>query len=100
MAVGTEPGRLSRQQMRSAVNFGVAALARVTGAPADTPLRLRCECGTPACAAIVVVSLDDYSGVPLAGCLLVTPAHIDGARVLSRAAQRWALIDASAPVVG
>jgi len=100
MATETDPGRVSRQQMRSAVNFGIAALARATEAPANTPLRLRCECGSPACASIIVVSLRDYRRAPLTGCLIVTPAHIDGARVITQSAQLWAVIEMGASGAG
>lgn len=73
LALETQPriDRIARQELRSAVNFGVASLARVLGMPPTEPLELRCECGRAACAALVRISLRDYQAAELEGTPLV-----------------------------
>jgi len=82
--------------MLSAVNFGVVALARATRTPADSLLSLRCECGAPACRSKVSISIVAYEAALLTGCLLVAPAHGNGARVIDRS-RAWSIIDGSPP---
>jgi len=69
--------RIARQELRSAVNFGVASLARVLGMRPSELLELRCECGRAACAALVRVSLRDYQEAELESALLVVSEHAE-----------------------
>jgi hypothetical protein len=78
VALGTHSSidRIARQELRSAVNFGVASLARVRGVRPSELLELRCECGGAGCAALVRISLREYWGGPELGrALLVVPEH-------------------------
>ena len=70
--------RIARQELRSAVNFGVASLARVLGMVPSELLELRCECGRAACAALVRISLRDYQAAELESALLVVSGNILG----------------------
>lgn len=67
--------RIARQELRSAVNFGVASLARVLGARSSELLELRCECGRAGCAALVRISLRDYQEAEQDRGLIVVPEH-------------------------
>jgi hypothetical protein len=93
MSAMVEPGRVSRQEMRSAVNFGVVALARATGTPRQVPLTLRCECGGAACMTTVSISTADYESAVSACHLLVSPLHRNGAREIVRSPE-WAIVEA------
>jgi hypothetical protein len=50
----------SRRTYWRLINFGVVAVARASGAGADEPLFLRCECGGPGCVARVRVTRGEY----------------------------------------
>ena len=69
--------RIARQELRSAVNFGVASLARVLGARSSELLELRCECGQAGCAELVRISLRDYQEAEQDRALIVVPEHQD-----------------------
>jgi hypothetical protein len=88
-----EPARVSRQEMRSAVNFGVVALARATGTSRQMPLTLRCECGGAACMTTVSISTADYESAMSACHLLVSPEHRNGARAIVGSLE-WAIVEA------
>jgi hypothetical protein len=50
----------SRRTYWRLINFGVVAVARASGAAADEPLLLRCECGGSYCIARVRVTRGEY----------------------------------------
>lgn len=68
------------------VNFGVVAVARVTGAGLDQLLELRCECGTPGCRERVRVGANLYAAVTEAELLVVSSPHALGA---AEQGDRW-----------
>lgn len=84
--------RVSRQQMRSAVNFGVAALAAATGAETHEALRLRCECGAPTCTALIPIELADYQRAPLTDALLVVPKHASASAITLATNVLWSVV--------
>jgi hypothetical protein len=88
--------RTARQGLRSAVNFGVASLARVLGMPPSALLELRCECGCAACAARVRISLRDYQDAGLDRALLVVQEHAQPTSSPLTAHRRWAVVDGEA----
>ena len=91
----TSTDRVARQGLRSAVNFGVAALARALGAPASELLDLRCECGRSACTARVRISLREYDAAPLEDAVLVASGHA-GPVSRQTVARSWVIVEGEA----
>jgi len=90
-------GEIAKQGLCSAVNFGIASVARVLGAPSSALLDLRCECGSTGCAARVRIPLLAYRTADLRDALLVVPEHIPSGTSTRITAQGWAIIAAKQP---
>jgi hypothetical protein len=70
------------------VNFGVAAVARVTDEPADRPLALRCECGAVGCTERVQLSRSEYERLAEAGLPVLWSPHTRAIAGAARSSSR------------
>ncbi len=70
-----DPGTAGRRLNAQAVNFGVAAIARATGAEPNTTLALRCECGAADCDERVVLTQDEYQALTLESTAVLATHH-------------------------
>ena len=66
---------VARRTQCRLVNFGVAAVARVTGEAADDLLELRCECGAAACSERIRIGGSMYMAMTEADLLVVSLLH-------------------------
>ncbi|HKT44914.1 MAG TPA: hypothetical protein VJQ85_08930 [Gaiellaceae bacterium] len=60
------------------VNFGVAAVSRVSGEPEAQLLDLRCECGSAGCRERVRIARSEYEAAAATGAPIVAPEHASG----------------------
>jgi hypothetical protein len=65
----------ARRAQSQMVNFGVAAVARVTDESADRQLALRCECGAVGCTEHVQLSRSEYERLAEAGLPVLCSQH-------------------------
>jgi hypothetical protein len=65
----------ARRAHRQIVNFGVAAVARISDEAPDRMLDLRCECGAAECRERVRLTRSEYEALAEASLLVVAPAH-------------------------
>lgn len=85
--------RVARRELRAAVNFGVASVARALGGRPSDMLDLRCECGRTQCAERVRITLRDYQGAELDRALLVAAEHADPSAWAFARTRYWAVVE-------